>query len=112
MTSLLSELPHNPIRCPQMPPARPRGRNTRMPVTLGPGNLVLGVVTDPHNVLMSKGTPTFALRSAGGRAVTASPSRVLGDGVPQVAAVDVWPEAGGEGKFGVRGVPGEEVGRA
>ena len=57
-------------------------------------------------------TPTFALRSAGGRAVTASPSRVFGDGVPQVAAVDVWPEASGEEQFGVRGVPGEEVGRA
>jgi hypothetical protein len=57
-------------------------------------------------------TPAFALRSAGGRAITALPTRVLGDGVPQVAAVDVWPEAGGEEQFGVRGVPGEEVGRA
>src|SRR3984957_10431211 len=57
-------------------------------------------------------TPTFALRSAGGRAVTASPSRVLGEGVPQVAAVDFWPEASGEEQFGVRGVPGQKVGRA
>ena len=56
--------------------------------------------------------PTFALRSAGDRAVAAPSSRVLGDGVPQVAAVDVWPEAGGEEQFGVRGVPREEVGRA
>src|SRR5215472_4522125 len=56
--------------------------------------------------------PTFAVRSAGDCAVAAPPSRVLGDGVPQVAAVDVWPEAGGEEQFGVRGVPREEVGRA
>lgn len=56
--------------------------------------------------------PTFALRSAGDRAVAAPSSRVLGDGVPQVATVDVWPEAGGEEQFGVRGVPREEVGRA
>jgi hypothetical protein len=54
-------------------------------------------------------TPAFALRSAGGRAITALPTRVLGDGVPQVAAVDVWPEAGGEEQFGVRGVPGRKL---
>ena len=56
--------------------------------------------------------PVVRARSAGGRAVAALPSRALGDGGPQVAAVDVWPEAGGEEQFGVRGVPGEEVGGA